>query len=47
MEAGLSSAQQQMVALGRAGAALETRAGALESAAAEASGCLATHQVRS
>jgi len=46
LEQATGTAQQQMVALGEAGAALEVRAAALEAAAAEASGCLATHQVR-
>jgi hypothetical protein len=45
LEDGAAAAQQQMCALGEAGAALEARAAALEAAAAEAGGCIVTHQV--
>jgi hypothetical protein len=45
LEQGAAEAQQQMAALGAAGAALEGRAAALEAATAEAGGCIATHQV--
>lgn len=45
LEAAAARAQQQMALLGEAGAALEARAAALEAAAAESGGCLATHQV--
>jgi hypothetical protein len=45
LEEASTSAQQQIAALGEAGAALEGRAIALEAAAAETGGCITSHQV--
>lgn len=46
LEAAASEARSQMTSLAEAGASLEARAAALEAAAAEAGGCLSTHQDR-